>query len=63
MVVYTFNTNTLDEETVDFWVWGYHGVQSRFQDCQGYTDKLHLRKKMKQLGVIENFKAKLKNCK
>jgi hypothetical protein len=30
---------------VDFWVWGQPGLQSEFQDSQGYTEKHCLGKK------------------
>jgi hypothetical protein len=29
---------------VDFWVWGQPGLQSEFQDSQGYTEKHCLEK-------------------
>jgi hypothetical protein len=27
------------QRQVDFWVWGQPGLQSEFQDSQGYTEK------------------------
>jgi hypothetical protein len=27
------------QKQVDFWVWGQPGLQSEFQDSQGYTEK------------------------
>jgi hypothetical protein len=32
----------------DFWVWGQPGLQSEFQDCQGYTEKRCLEKPKKK---------------
>jgi hypothetical protein len=32
----------------DFWVWGQPGLQSEFQDSQGYTEKPCLKKHKKQ---------------
>ena len=32
----------------DFWVWGQPGLQSEFQDSQGYTEKPCLRKPKKK---------------
>jgi hypothetical protein len=36
------------QKQADFWVWGQPGLQSEFQDSQGYTEKPCLRKKTKQ---------------
>jgi hypothetical protein len=33
------------QRQVDLWVWGQPGLQSEFQDSQGYTEKLCLKKK------------------
>jgi hypothetical protein len=33
---------------VDFWVWGQPGLQSEFQDSQGYTEKPCLKKPQKK---------------
>jgi hypothetical protein len=35
------------QRQVDFWVWGQPGLQSEFQDSQGYTEKPCLEKKKK----------------
>jgi hypothetical protein len=35
------------QRQVDFWVWGQPGLQSEFQDSQGYTEKPCLRKQNK----------------
>jgi hypothetical protein len=32
------------QRQVDFWVWGQPGLQSEFQDSQGYTEKPYLEK-------------------
>jgi hypothetical protein len=36
------------QRQVDFWVWGQPGLQSEFQDSQGYTEKPCLKKTNKQ---------------
>jgi hypothetical protein len=36
------------QRQVDFWVWGQPGLQSEFQDSQGYAEKPCLKKKKKQ---------------
>jgi hypothetical protein len=35
------------QRQVDFWVPGQPGLQSEFQDSQGYTEKPYLKKKKK----------------
>ena len=40
----TFNHSTREAESGDFWVWDQPGLQSEFQDSQGYTDKPCLKK-------------------
>ena len=37
------------QRQVDFWVRGQPGLQSEFQDSQGYTEKLCLKKKKKKI--------------
>jgi hypothetical protein len=32
------------QRQVDLWVWGQSGLQSEFQDIQGYTEKFDLEK-------------------
>jgi hypothetical protein len=32
------------QRQADFWVWGQPGLQSEFQDSQGYTEKPCLKK-------------------
>jgi hypothetical protein len=41
------NTSLGSQRQVDFWVWGQPGLQSEFQDSQGYTEKPCLGKKKK----------------
>jgi hypothetical protein len=36
------------QRQADFWVWGQPGLQSEFQDSQGYTEKPCLKKKKKK---------------
>jgi hypothetical protein len=36
------------QRQVDLWVWGQPGLQSEFQDSQGYTEKLGLEKPKKE---------------
>jgi hypothetical protein len=36
------------QRQVDFWVWGQPGLQSEFQDSQGYTEKPFLKKPKKK---------------
>jgi hypothetical protein len=45
-VVHAFNPSTREAEAADFWVWGQTGLQSEFQDTQGYIEK-HCLKKQK----------------
>ena len=42
MVAHAFNASTRETEAGGFWVWGQPGLQSKFQDSQGYTEKLCL---------------------
>jgi hypothetical protein len=37
----------------DFWVWGQPGLQSKFQDSQGYTEKPCLEKPKKKKKYLE----------
>jgi hypothetical protein len=39
MVAHAFNPSTQEAEAEDFWVPGQPGLQSEFQDSQGYTEK------------------------
>jgi hypothetical protein len=36
------------QKPVHLWVWGQPGLQSEFQDSQGYTEKPCLKKKKKK---------------
>ena len=38
----------------DFWVWGHPGLQSKFQNSQGYIEKPRLWEKKEILNMIEN---------
>jgi hypothetical protein len=40
------------QRQADFWVWGQPGLQSEFQDSQGYTEKPCLKKKKKSFKMI-----------
>ena len=40
------------QRQVDFWVWGQPGLQSDFQDSQGYTAKPYFKKPNKQTNRI-----------
>jgi hypothetical protein len=43
------------QRQADFWVWGQPGLQSEFQDIQGYTEKL-CPKKIKNNKKIKKIK-------
>ena len=48
------------QRQVDFWVWGQPGLQSEFQDSQGYIEKPCLEKKQtnnnnKESNSVQNF--------
>jgi hypothetical protein len=57
-VAHAFNPSTWKQRQADFWVRGQPGVQSGFQDSQGYTEKPCL-EKPKQTN--KNKKAKQTN--
>jgi hypothetical protein len=45
------------QRQADFWVWGQPGLQSEFQDSQGYTEKPCLKKpkkkkRIKYFGIV-----------
>ena len=46
VVTHTFNPSTWE---ADAGVWGQHGLQSEFQDSQGYTEKSCFKKPKKEL--------------
>jgi hypothetical protein len=48
VVAHTFNPSTREAEQADFWVRGQPGLQSEFQDSQGYTEKPCLEKPKKK---------------
>jgi hypothetical protein len=48
VVANAFNPSTRRQRQVDFWVQGHPGLQSEFQDSQGYTEKPCLEKPTNQ---------------
>ena len=47
------------QKQADFWIWGQPGLQSRFPDSQGYTEKTCLEKtKQNKTKVILAFISK-----
>jgi hypothetical protein len=48
VVAWAFNPSTWEAEAGDFWVQGQPGLQSEFQDSQGYTEKLCFEKPKKK---------------
>ena len=44
VVAHAFNPSNWEVEQADFWVRGQPGLQSEFQDSQGYTEKTCLKK-------------------
>lgn len=51
LVVHTFNPCTWETEAVDLWIWDQSGLQSKFQDGVGYTEKpCHKQRKRKKEG-------------
>jgi hypothetical protein len=49
------------QRQADFWVWGQSGLQSEFQDSQGYTEKPCLKKQTNK--KTQKNKKKPKNPK
>ena len=47
MVARAFIPSTLETEAGGFCVWGQLGLQSEFQDSEGYTEELYLKKSKK----------------
>jgi hypothetical protein len=47
-VAHAFNPVLGRQRQADFWVWGQPGLQSEFQDSEGYTEKPCLEKKKKK---------------
>jgi hypothetical protein len=57
-VAHTFNSSNGRQRQADIWVRGQPGLQSEFQDSQGYTEKPCLggKKSMKNVKyIISNF--------
>jgi hypothetical protein len=52
VVAHTFNPSTWRQRQVDFWVQGQPGLQSEFQDSQGYTEKPCLGKSKIKIIII-----------
>ena len=48
VVANVFNPHTQEAEEGDFWVWGQPGLQSEFQDNQGYKEKPCLEKQQQK---------------
>ena len=48
MVAHSFNLALGRQRQVDFWVWGQTGLQSEYQDSQGYTENPCLEKTKNQ---------------
>jgi hypothetical protein len=48
IVAHAFNPSTRRQRQVDYWVRGQPGLQSEFQDSQGYTEKPCLEKPKKK---------------
>ena len=55
MVAHAFNPR---QRQADFWVQGQPGLQSEFQDSQGYAEKPCLRKKKKKKEKKERKKKR-----
>ena len=47
-MAHAFSPSTWEAEQADFWVRGQPGLQSGFQDSQGYTEKPCLKNKNKK---------------
>jgi hypothetical protein len=54
VVVHAFNPSTWEAEAGDFWVQGQPGLQSEFQDSQGYTEKPCLEKQKQKTNKPKN---------
>ena len=55
-MAHTFYPSTWEAEAGRFWVRGQPGLQSEFQDSQGYTEKLCLKKQNKTKKQTEKGK-------
>jgi hypothetical protein len=49
------------QRQADFWVWGQPGLQSEFQDSQGYTEKFCLENKTKTKTKTKQKEKKTNN--
>jgi hypothetical protein len=57
VVVHAFNPTLGRQRQADFWVWGQPGLQSEFQDSQGYTEKPFFKKQTnKQTKIFYGLK-------
>jgi hypothetical protein len=45
MLVFTFNLSPQEAEAGNLWVQGQTGLQSKFQNSQGYREKLYFKNK------------------
>lgn len=48
VVVHSFNFSSGNQRQELLWVWGHPGLQGKFQDSQGYTEKPWHKSKNKQ---------------
>jgi hypothetical protein len=58
VVAHAFNPSTQEAET-GLWVWGQSGLQSEFQDSQGYTEKPCLKKQKEKKKDFSTAEASL----
>ena len=56
---HTFNQNILEVEAGRLWVRGQSGLQSKFQDSQGYSEKPCLKTKTKKQKQKQTNKKQL----
>ena len=63
MVDHVFSSSTWRQRQADFWVWGQLGLQSEFQDSQGYPKEPCLGQKTKQNKQINKKQEKRKGRK
>jgi hypothetical protein len=59
MVAHTFNPSTWEAEAGGFFVRGQPGLQSEFQDSQGYTEKPCLEKEKERKKEVPRFHQSL----
>ena len=58
MMVHAFNFSIWEAEAGDFWAGGQTGLQSEFQDSEGYTEKPCLEKRKKKKKEKKEFKTR-----